>query len=528
MFTKAQEFKFLPHGNAPLLVAFLVLFAAQTQIVAQAQDVFYIEDIVVHVEGRTKESAVLRVSGLKAGAEFSGEQALQNYIAGAKQRLLNNRVLESTEIQYSLNQKDGQGRTAVRLLVETRDSRNFIILPEPKYTSNAGFEPAIKIRDYNFFGTMLPLKVDLGYTLDDFHINDASKGMYSLLVEAQYPFRAVGFDWKVTTALGFDFVAGEPLSFNNATGISFDLPVKKALINFSYTHGTVIGEEYYSFEKARQPDIFEDISYMYSLPAAQITMPLGIKTENLGEMQWTGRLASKINYRLSGNALEWRAGPSILFSTGAGFDNVNWRENFRDGKIINAGINSGYNTHFNEWQNSAELNVAVHKPVVSFFAVSTRFRFKHWFNETGSERDIDRLEAGSILRGIVDRSLAAGTLFSLNLDFPFRVIKFMPSEWFKTEKFRYFNFEFQLSPIFDFAFGRAKMFSKEGELYNSLDFDAGSILVCGGIEALVFPLTWRSLIFRVSAAWNLVEAGRIGTLPSGIHREIYIGLGLFY
>jgi hypothetical protein len=59
-------------------------------------------------------------------------------------------------------------------------------------------------------------------------------------------------------------------------------------------------------------------------------------------------------------------------------------------------------------------------------------------------------------------------------------------------------------------------------------FDPDSIIPGTGLEIITFPLTWRSFYIRASAGWNLKELIRTGKLPSGIHREIYIGLGHYY
>ncbi|MDR0527233.1 MAG: hypothetical protein LBG79_05410 [Spirochaetaceae bacterium] len=513
----------MPAKNSASIACAFFLIAIP--LYSQEAEFYYIKQIEISPQGRTTKSAVERAGGFKTGEQFQNKILLEQYIAQKKQRLLNQRVLESVEITYTLDEKDSEGRQGVILFVETRDTRNFIILPEPKYSSNSGFEPALKIRDYNFFGTMMPLKIDIGYTLDEFHINDVSKGMYSLTVEMEYPFRAAGFDWLFTDVLGLSFVTGETLSFSNFPGISVKIPVSKAFLNLSYTHGIQLGEEYYSFEKANHKNIFEPIDYMYSLPEACLNIPFVIYTE---DAVWSSSAGLKANYRLSGNSLEWRNGPSLLFKNGLGVNNVDWRGNFRSGRQIFAAVNNSYNIYFNEWQNSFELTAVLHKTITNFFAASARFRYKHWFNDIGSGRDEDRLEAGNMLRGILDRSLTANALVSFNFDFPFRVLRFLPSEWFGAPKLRYFNFELQLSPVLDVAFGEGERLNEEGRKIKEIKFSAEDAFVSGGMEALIFPLAFRSLFLRVSAAWNLRAAGEEGALPSGSNREIYIGLGHFY
>lgn len=484
----------------------------------------YIKDIKITIEGRTKKRAVLLAGDFDAGKKFKSIAELEQYIAQKEQRLINQRVLTSVKIDYVIEEENG--RQGIILLVNVRDSRNFLVLPTFKYEN--GVETELKIYDYNFLGTMTLLKVGLGYTLDEFHIDDGSKGVYWLTAETDYPFNAAGLEWNTSTLFGINFVVGETFSFKNITGLSVNVPLSKAQLQFSYTHGTLIGEEYYSFEKAKHADIFEPINYMYSLPQAKVNVPLGFKTEKLGELKWTNTLSTKFNYRLSGNALEWREGPTFKFLTDIGFEHIDWLDNFREGYKIGVDAGSAHNTHFNEWQNKAGVYAISHKKINDFFAVSSRFSFTHWFNNVGTERDTERLESGSMLRGIANRSLVADTFFLFNFDIVFRLPRFLPSEWFKKRWLRYFDAELQISPILDIAAGSGTRLNEDGGVLKKLNFDKEDVFVCGGFEAVLFILTWRSVFIRFSFAWNLREAGRVKALPSGDNSEIYIGIGHLY
>ncbi|GHV01463.1 hypothetical protein FACS189483_11510 [Spirochaetia bacterium] len=278
-------------------------------------------------------------------------------------------IFGAFQISYNYTIAEENRRYGITLAVSVVDTRNFVILPEPKYSSNAGFEPALKLRDYNFLGTLMPLKIDFGYSLDDFHLGDSSKGKYALSASNEY------------------------------------------------------------------------------------------------------------------------------------------------------------NTYFNEWNNSVSVLGIAHKQFTGFFAASARFRYKTWFNDTEHYHDRDRAEAGNMLRGILDRSINADQMLSFNFDFPFSVFKFMPSAWAHKESLRYFDFEFHISPVIDMAFVKGTRLDSDGAPLKELKFNFDDFLVTGGIEVLVFPFAWRSIFLRGSIAWNLRETFRTGKLPSGINREIYIGLG---
>ncbi|GHU13064.1 hypothetical protein FACS1894161_2600 [Spirochaetia bacterium] len=507
-----------------LLSAFFLVAMASVYAEDHEDIVYYIKNIDVAVEGRTQPSAILRAAGFVIGEEIHGDEALAGYIERKRQTLLNNRALAEVTITHTIAEENG--RYGITLAVSVVDTRNFVILPEPKYSSNAGFEPSLKLRDYNFLGTLMPLKIDFGYSLDDFHLDDSSKGKYALSAETELPFRALELDWKVKLALALAYVADEPLAFENITGISVDLPFKNTVFTLGFDEGVVIREEYFLFEK-KNHEIFEDISYMYSRPFACWRIPLPLSVPQGGELFFTSELSSKINYRLSGNDLGWRQGPVLAFGNEIGVNNINWVEktNFRSGYAAVLAASNEYNTYFNEWNNSVSVLGIAHKQFTSFFAASARFRYKTWFNDTEHYHDQDRVEAGNMLRGILDRSINADQMLSFNFDFPFSVFKFMPSTWAHKESLRYFDFEFQISPVIDMAFVKGAMLDSDGVSLKELKFNFDDFLVTGGIEVLVFPFAWRSIFLRGSIAWNLRETVSAGKLPSGINREIHIGLG---
>jgi hypothetical protein len=104
----------------------------------------------------------------------------------------------------------------------------------------------------------------------------------------------------------------------------------------------------------------------------------------------------------------------------------------------------------------------------------------------------------------------------------------MPSKWFKRDKFRYFNFDFFLSPIIDMAFVDGALLDAKGKVTDELTFNGDDFFFAGGLEAVVFPLAWRSIFLRISAAWNIKHLIESKTAPSFGNSEIYIGLDYQY
>ena len=94
---------------------------------------------------------------------------------------------------------------------------------------------------------------------------------------------------------------------------------------------------------------------------------------------------------------------------------------------------------------------------------------------------------------------------------------------------RYFDFEMHISPFFDFALS--------DNLITGKTFAIKDGWYAAGLEVLVYPAKWRSLVVRASAG---IDAGRkiikkaVSKLIDDTWRkqvsalEISIGIGLFY
>jgi hypothetical protein len=511
-------------------LTFLILFYVSSYAAAQENDeniLYFIKDIDVVVKGRTTPRAVIRCGGFAAGEELRGKNELDKYITEKTQHLMNNRSIENVDIEYTIEEETKE-RYGINLIINITDTRNFIIFPKPKYSSNSGLEPAVELHDYNFLGTLNLLEIELSYNLDEFHLNDSSKSMYSLYTESNIPFYAGNLDWNFGFMFFLGYVAGEKPSFGNSAVISNRIPFKKTSVILGFEQTIQSGEEYYLFEKQKHENIFEDITYMSSTPFIKWHIPLGFRILKFGELAFITELSAKSNYKIFGDDLGQRHGPILSSSSTIGFDNVNWRGNLRDGYKLTSVFSSDYNVYFNEWNNNVTLLFTVHKPVINFLGVSMRGRYKVWFNDTGNYLDKDRSESGNMLRGILDRSLISNSIVSFNFDMPIRVLRFLPSNWFNTEKLKYFNVEMYLSPITDVALADGRTLDLDGRFEKNLTFDFNCLLITSGVEILFFPLAWRSIFLRISIGLNLKEAIRLGTIPSGTGREIFMGIGHHY
>jgi hypothetical protein len=441
-----------------------------------------------------------------------------------------------------------------------------IALPRPQYDSNNGLDITIKARDYNFLGTMSPLRIDLGYQYNDHDETKLTyeKHKFNLIIDSDIPFKAFGFQWNLNFDNEFSYTQDEPLYYKNTTGISLYVPWRKTTFSFGLEQGTIINE-LNSEENQDKYDLDSDTDYMYSKLYAHWSIPTPLTLSTLGAFTYTPGIEGTWNYRVGGID-ETRRGPNLAFVHSLGVGEVDWvkNENFRTGASFSIANSYTYNLKYlyspsplqpelgvtnsisqdssetedaetepleepelyrarDGWSSSLSFTATGYLHLSKLFGITGRLRYQQWFfNNT------HHTQAGDVLRGVIDRYISADTMFSLNLDFPFRLIRFVPSEWFSREKLwivptKTFNFEMHVSPVLDIAVAKDSTDSTDNKIGPDFHW-----YLTGGLEVIVFPLSWRSFYLRLSAGFNLrniIETKKISKLYGD---ELFIGIGHFY
>ncbi|MDR2028827.1 MAG: hypothetical protein LBP93_04730 [Treponema sp.] len=474
-----------------------------------SQIVYYIRDIEFDSTGRTRPFALLRMGELRSGERITGKDALDAYIDRKTQLLHNQRVLAEVLIEVILGEAEEPGLVPADLLIHTKDTWNMIILPWFEYDSNTGWELSLKARDYNFLGTMSPLRIDFGYKRDE---HDESS--FFLKADSDVPFKFLGYNWTLNFDNDFAWTYNEPFYYKNITGLSMDLPFRMTTFTFGAEQGFVLNEKNEDQSIiAEEGEFFPQAWYMYSEVYTLWKIPTGIRVGAFGELTYTPKLAEKINYRPGGEIGSARRGFQAAFSHTLGFGRIDWAGNFRSG--LEAAVENANTFNFTkvEWNRDISARILGHLPVSSFFGISGRMQYKYWF-----DKPYDK--AGDVLRGIRNDVISADSMASLNMDFPLRVIHFVPSQWLNNSKLRFFDFEQHWSPFVDLA-----LVKHAGE---GFDFSAKNIYAAGGLEIITYPYFMRSFYIRVSFGVNLKELFKAKGIPGGANREIYLGMGHHY
>jgi hypothetical protein len=300
-----------------------------------------------------------------------------------------------------------------------------------------------------------------------------------------------------------------------------ELPFKRTTFTFGFDENTKLNEEN-ADRYQKQYGEFQNGVYMSSRLFTSWKIPMGLVVGNYGELTYLPEIVFTYNHEFPKWPLhEFRRGPILSFNHSLGFDKIDWIENYRKGMAVSLANAYTYNFYqINEETKALNSSYYIsgkgHFIISDFFGISAFLQFRHWFYHEPDYYE----SAGDALRGIIDSAIHADYMLSLNLDFPFRILKFMPSLWFKTQKLRFFDFEMQASPIIDLALHHNPE--------KNIPFNFENMLFTGGMELIVFPAFIRSLYVRISIAWNFIELINNPGLPEGNNREIFFGIGHHY
>jgi hypothetical protein len=467
----------------------------------------------------------------KYGEEIHGRAGLEEYVRDKTQLLMNQRVLEDVRIEYTVGDAEPDGRYPVGLRVITRDTWNIIAVPRPQYSSNSGFDLTVKARDYNFLGTMEPLRLDIGYNHDE-----NGDDILNLEIDSNIPFTAFGYYWRINFDHVLSWKAGDNPSYKNVTGIAMELPFRRTTFTFGFDESFIWHEsnegKYPEYEIDNDPDDLDDDpfgrKYFDGLYASSELytaweIPMGIYIPESGELTYQSELGLRINYSPSVWPLDSvRTGPFLNMDQSLGFDRVDWIGNYRRGFDVSFSNKNQFDSHRRIFNNSLEFDATGHFILADFLGLSARFQYRQWFYRYPYNF---YEEAGDALRGIPDKDIPAKFMFSLNLDLPLRLFFFTPSRWTGKSKLRFFDFECQFAPILDMAFYQGAD--------NALEFRAS-----GGGELVIFPDFMRSLYLRISVGYDFNDMAKAGGFTEGGTRmleyllkdinEIFIGIGHHY
>jgi hypothetical protein len=540
---------------AAVLVLAAARGTAQTARGVPDEGVWRVRSVSYDIQGRTREDMLAAYGAFAAGLVVPSEEAVAAYAAEKTELLKNNRVFSAAAVTYTVGEAPGQ-EWPVDLHVSVTDTYNFVVLPYPKYDSNTGFLFRLRAYDNNFLGGMSLFKVDAGYTYTKSAPSSGYRHHALALLDGAVPFSAFGLLWNVhaysKTLLALS--GGPDVNTDNTLGISARVPLGDTTLTLGFAEGFTAAPPGETREIDWQDSVFtadalvdsaayrpqaddgRELLYFSSTPYVNWKVVSDWKLPALGapgaplgaSPEYELQAAGGVKYSPGGTLARPERGFELALRQRLGFAAVGWNGNFRNGTLMYIQNENIYNFEYDVINSSVAFVFTRHQKIAGFFGISLRFRCKQWFMP---EEDLvfqSAAEAGSVLRGVPDKLLRASTAFSLNADFPFRLFMFMPSLWFSNPKLRYFNFELHISPVLDIALVEGTLYGERLMPLKDISLDFQNIIVCGGFEFMVFPLSWRSLFVRLSVAFNLKGAATTDEQPPPLSPEIFFGIGQFY
>ena len=409
---------------------------AQTQDQSQAQS-GQVEVVSVEywVDGRTLQFRLEQLVDLPVGQKFASKTDFDTYIARVKQRLLNERVLESVEIQVDYEKWSAANSFGAQVTVRVKDTWNIIALPYFKYDSNTGLLLSVRARDYNFFGSMLPLRLNANFERD----NDGTT-VWGSDITFDYPFPAYGlsWNWNFDGSLNFHEEGANP-QLALGTGLGTSVALGPGRLDLG------VGQNVAYNGRDSDGRVYEDSLYFSSSANLGWTVPL-----------WLSQDGNKLNLRprvgLSGNWLpggfeDYELASGLTVNTGAGlsYGTVDWLGNFRQGFRFGADAGGSYSINSESLTRTLSSDAALFRNF-DWFGLSLRVSGFYAFDGTSET-------AGEALRGVLNSRASTDTAITVNLDFPVRIMRFLPAQWFGKPWMRYFEFEQHWSPFIDFSQG---------------------------------------------------------------------------
>jgi hypothetical protein len=470
-------------------IALILIFILGIYSAYAGGDRWTITTVDIVTEGSTRESVLRRMLDIQVGREFESLEDLQIYLDGKREYLEGIRLFQSASLDYKVVETD-ENVFSVSVFVYTKDTWNIIALPYPRYDSNSGLRLSIKFRNYNAFGSMEPLNIDL-----DYELSTAGESTLGTSLAFTAPLSWQRESWELITSQSFLYSFSEPFSYEGFTSIRkiFDRP------------------GYSSYIQLRQGFIDMDLDddsysewYLRTEVGAYARAPI-FPNFMKGTGYASGNLVVGVNYNSEEALPSDYSGADAKLSTSLGFGRVDWIGNFRQGWLTTAENTLDYRFEANELTNLLTATFRIDVPLIEkILGAGIRI--------VGMAAYPDPLDdLGVYLRGIrndgIESDLGAFANFSLAM----KLFDFLPSKYISKS---WLDMEVQGSIFFDAGLVKEPI-TEIPELYMS-----------SGAEFFAFPRAARSMFARISAGFDILHYAESANLASAL--EVFFGLGSHY
>jgi len=475
--------------------------------------VYIIRSVDFDVKGQTIPFVLrqkIEQDGVFVGREFPTKESLEAFIEEKRIVLANNRVLESVESSYTTTE-EAEGIVGVSVVYTVVDTWNIMAFPIPEYSSDDGFELYIKAKDYNFLGSMESLTLNVSYVYDE--RGDQSFALYTAF---DYPFKALGLEWSLGVTEDFEvwFAEGMAASTTSAS-LTLNIPDLGFPASVSLSQGFHYNEDELTTGESDPLFLSNNLSFNASIPT---DLTLGA----LGPISYGFSAALEGNWWPGGTLeVDGRQGLSLTHSDSLSSGRIDWVGNTRTGQSV--AVSSTQRIHMDSssltWDVS--LTYQLFLPFWEGRAGLASRAVALLRPDTRAGNPIDSVD--DYLRGVRDGRVNCEAALIANIAAPVKLFDFPTHVFIKKD---WLDFELQAQPFVDLALAVPD--------WSSLRPTEDWIWAAGGLELLVFPKRFRSIIVRTGAGWDLLSVLSTKSLTEPSPRdgsspyEIYFTTGLHY
>ena len=500
---------------------------------------YQITSVDYNIKGLTRKYPLSQAVPIDTAIIFDSKEALQTYLDDLEQRFKNLRVIQSVRIDTDYGAPNDQAVIPVMLTIAITDTWNFIAVPYPSFDSNSGFKLKLKMQDFNFVGMLQPLKADIVY-----RSTETNQQILSSSVNFALPFKAGPFNLLWDNSFQIIYAFNEAPKINIGTGLTVSHKFNKRcslifgfspelMINDRTSSQTIAADKEEGFSLKRHAEqaepvqdsglghLYPDDRYYFKTPFF-VHIPIMItEVKNFGRLVWTPSVSLAGNWAFDGIQADDLKSWIFGWGHGLSLSRVNWEANFRKGLSFSVD-----NTYAYQFYNKQKMNIGFTASLTGYYPFVNRVGiygqmqfFYRLFGRT-------TMQAGSMLRGILNKRIKTDTAFTFNLDIPIRIASLDFQTITGVAWTRFFNCDVQLSPFLDIALVHDK---KTGRYYHPADG-----WYAGGLEAIVYPEKMRSIYVRASLGFDLTELKNLSGIKGRAKRdgeaitEIFVGIGLHY
>lgn len=487
---------------------------------------YRIRSVVYEITGITRKYPLSQAVKIDTNRIFNNRAEFEAYLQDKLVQLKNQRILEEAYIFPSYGEENETGIIPVDLLIKTKDTWNIIGLPYPKYNSNTGFVFKLKIKDYNFFGTMRTLNGELSY---EYKMEEGKASKHKIgggiSFDIPFKFRSLHSNWE--NSLNLNYTIGEKApAFDFTTGVGFSLPIHKLMsLNFGVSQAIKYNPDYQIYGDA-----------LYLTESTYVNFPITLaKMEKWGDIVWVPAASLSWNWDPTDITTRWDGisytdlkGPDITIGHSLSMGRVDWIHNYRRGYSANMSQSLSYDIYSSTYSTSFSVSGEYYRAFKYAGFASRLYVFKNFGSKS---------EEGSRIRGIRDAYIKTDSALLLNIDVPIKVLQTDWVGWGAPSWMIWLDFEMQLSPFIDIALGNNEAAHRN---YNPKDG-----WYAAGLEIIGFPNKMRSIQGRISFGVDTVrfaqEAGKyIRSIDTAVKKifttdwrkeewyELSIGIGLHY